>query len=346
MPGMDGYQLASAIKGEPMLAHLPLIMLSSSDMPGDPSSAVAHSPILPKPAQRKSLLYDAIAAALSTVRRAGQAPASRPSAPAVQRQCCWWRTTRSTSAWRAACCDASASRPTSPTTAPRHWRQPPQRYDLVLMDCQMPEMDGYEATRRIRLREHESGAAQLAIVAMTAHAMEGDREQCLAAGMDDYLPKPVTSEALEKILGKWLGSADRKGGDDSDAAHVDHGMPTPTVDTAALDITALESLRELMGDNLPELVRTFLADTAGLLAQIEAATLAADAAQLHRAAHTLKSTSASLGATVLCALAKDLDALAKAGRVPAGGERMQQLRAEFERVRQALDAWGRLPHAA
>ncbi len=347
MPGMDGYQLASAIKGNPMLAHLPLIMLSSRDMPGDPEQRRGIAQILPKPAPQ-SLLYDAIAAAQLDRARAGPAPAS---AVRQRPQC----------SGRVLLVEDNEVNQRVATGLLRRFGITPDiandggealaataasRYDLVFMDCQMPGMDGYEATRRIRLREQESGAARLAIVAMTAHAMEGDREQCLAAGMDDYLPKPVTSEALEKILGKWLGSADRKGGDDSDAAHVDHGMPTPTVDTAALDITALESLRELMGDNLPELVRTFLADTAGLLAQIEAATLAADAAQLHRAAHTLKSTSASLGATVLCALAKDLDALAKAGRVPAGGERMQQLRAEFERVRQALDAWGRLPHAA
>jgi len=349
MPGMDGYQLARAIKGDPMLAHLPIIMLSSSDTPGDPEQRRCITRILLKPV-RQSVLHDAIAAALSD-----RKPAC-PGGPAV-RQC------RQLSGRVLLVEDNEVNRRVAAGLLQRCGITPDiasngvealaataaTRYDLVLMDCQMPEMDGYEATRQIRRREQESGAARLAIVAMTAHAMEGDREHCLAAGMDDYLSKPVTSEALEKVLRKWLRTADMNGCDgcgDTGAARLDDGVSAHLASPAALDLSALESLRQLMGDGLPELVQTFLADTAGLLTQIETATLAGDAAQLHRAAHTLKSTSASLGATVLCALAKELDAMAKAGKVPADGGRTQQLRAEFERVRQALDAWGRLSDAA
>ena len=79
-------------------------------------------------------------------------------------------------------------------------------FDLVLMDCQMPEMDGYEATRRIRAHAAKLGAESehLPIVAMTAHAMTGDRERCLAAGMDDYVTKPITVERLKEVIGRWL----------------------------------------------------------------------------------------------------------------------------------------------
>ena len=77
-----------------------------------------------------------------------------------------------------------------------------RRYDLILMDCQMPELDGYQATRAIR--EAEAPEARATILAMTANAMEGDRERCLAAGMDDYLPKPVTLDALREALRRWL----------------------------------------------------------------------------------------------------------------------------------------------
>jgi len=77
-------------------------------------------------------------------------------------------------------------------------------FDLVLMDCQMPELDGYDATRRLRTREVNEELPHMPVIAMTAHAMEGDREKCLAAGMDDYLAKPLQIEELDRVLGKWL----------------------------------------------------------------------------------------------------------------------------------------------
>jgi len=84
-----------------------------------------------------------------------------------------------------------------------------RRYDLILMDCQMPELDGYQATQAIREAEAPEGRA--VILAMTANAMEGDRERCLAAGMDDYLPKPVTLDALREALGRWLPGGSLRG---------------------------------------------------------------------------------------------------------------------------------------
>jgi CheY-like chemotaxis protein len=78
------------------------------------------------------------------------------------------------------------------------------RFDLILMDCQMPEMDGFEATRAIRQREEQSAARRVPIVALTANALEGDREQCISVGMDDYLTKPFKQEQLREVLDRWL----------------------------------------------------------------------------------------------------------------------------------------------
>ncbi|MDQ2700983.1 MAG: response regulator, partial [Actinomycetota bacterium] len=86
--------------------------------------------------------------------------------------------------------------------------RPDEDFDLVLMDCQMPELDGYDATRRLRAREIDEHLPHKPVIAMTAHAMEGDREKCLAAGMDDYLAKPLQVEELDRILGRWLNPDD------------------------------------------------------------------------------------------------------------------------------------------
>jgi CheY-like chemotaxis protein/HPt (histidine-containing phosphotransfer) domain-containing protein len=210
-------------------------------------------------------------------------------------------------------------------------------YDLVLMDCQMPDMDGFEATVAIRTREARTGG-HVPIVAMTAHAMPGARERCLAAGMDDYISKPVAAEELQRMLQKWAPAA---------TAPCDtFALPTsalalPAPEPAApLDAAAFAALQELADADAPTFVLTlveeFLRDAMAHLAALCCAAEADDAATLEHAAHTLKSASTSLGALGMAALCQQLQEMGHTGTVAGATGLLQQLTDEFTRVRQAL----------
>jgi CheY-like chemotaxis protein/HPt (histidine-containing phosphotransfer) domain-containing protein len=210
-------------------------------------------------------------------------------------------------------------------------------YDLVLMDCQMPDMDGFEATAAIRTRESQTGG-HIPIVAMTAHAMQGTRERCLAAGMDDYISKPVAAEEFKRILHKWAAAAM--------APCNAVSLPTSAVSLPvpgqafSLDAAAFAALQELADADTPTFVLTlveeFLRDATAYLAAVCCAAEAADATALERAAHTLKLASTSLGALGMATLCQQLQELGHTGTVAGAAELLQQLTDEFMRVRQAL----------
>jgi CheY-like chemotaxis protein/HPt (histidine-containing phosphotransfer) domain-containing protein len=193
-------------------------------------------------------------------------------------------------------------------------------YDVVFMDCQMPEMDGYEATGEIRRRELARGS-RVPIIAMTANAMQGDREKCLAAGMDDYISKPVTPAALKTVLRRWLGGRDLL--------------------TAALDATAFAGFAELAsgdGGLLRELVETFTSDAAERIAALREAAAVADANGLRTAAHTLAGSSSGLGASTLAELCRRLEMRASVLSAPEAVRLVAELETEFARVRGELAA--------
>jgi CheY-like chemotaxis protein len=211
-------------------------------------------------------------------------------------------------------------------------------YDAILMDCQMPEMDGYEATAAIRQREAPSGC-HIPIIAMTANAMQGDRERCLAAGMDDYVSKPVQSAELVGVLQKWLP------GHNGVSPAVAPIAPQPVLAAQevapALDAEAFMALKELSEDEDPafvlSIIAAFLQDTPVHLNTLQQAVQAADATTLERAAHTLKASSASVGACVMSELCQELQWLGRAGSNTGALALVTQLVSEFERVRQALE---------
>jgi PAS domain S-box-containing protein len=192
------------------------------------------------------------------------------------------------------------------------------QYDVVLMDVQMPELDGLDASRRICERWPDTRPR---IIAMTANALPEDREACFAAGMDDYVAKPIRPDALSQALQR-VGPAGR-----------DEVPPTEDTD-AHLDGAAIASLRELGGDDfLAEVIDTFLADVGTLLATLRRALDEGDAAEVRRMAHSLKSNGATLGATEFAELCRALEQQAKEGHL----EDAPGLVARIEKERRSLD---------
>jgi len=236
--------------------------------------------------------------------------------------------------------------------------------DVILMDCQMPDIDGYEATRRIRAweaRRESRGHAprRIPIIALTANAMRGSREVCLAAGMDDFISKPFNRPALQAILKHWMGAIrshepaesdacqvlDRRLLPEGDQANTDTGpAPAPAVKpetpvparTARINMKLLDQLRELdpSGRNglVQRILQVYLDSTGKLVSQAEQAIAAGDAETLRFAAHSLKSSSANVGAETLSGLFKQLEVMGKGSKFELANTLFDTARREYEQV--------------
>jgi signal transduction histidine kinase/CheY-like chemotaxis protein/HPt (histidine-containing phosphotransfer) domain-containing protein len=259
--------------------------------------------------------------------------------------------------------------------------------DLVLMDCLMPVKDGYSAASEWRQYERAHQLPRLPIIAMTANAMAGDRQKCLDAGMDDYVPKPIDRQLLETTLKRWLqagastrrqASASQVGAAELAAASsapreaarpasspsvMPRPQPTPApaavmprpglppsptgvpastaarpapAATPALDPEVVAELREMMGKEFEALVQLFLRDARGYVTQLEEAAAANDLARMVAPAHTLKSSSANLGAMAVSAAAKRIELGAREGVLPRPAVAVAVLEQEFQRASEAL----------
>ncbi|MCG2586120.1 response regulator [Massilia sp. TS11] len=203
-------------------------------------------------------------------------------------------------------------------------------FDVVLMDCQMPVMDGFAATSEIRRREQEAGRTRsLPILAITANALQGDRESCLAAGMDDYLSKPFTRHALAATLGRWMALPALP-------------QPAPEVPRETFNRSALEAIRTLSperGDALVErVVQAFIHDTPQQIKRMREAAAIDDSESLRKAAHSLKSASANIGAETLSQQARELEQLGRSGICGGADAILKDMEREFQAVRLSLNA--------
>ena len=220
-------------------------------------------------------------------------------------------------------------------------------YDAVLMDCQMPIMDGYTAVRILRQNE-VTGGKRIPVIAMTANAMAGDREKCLRAGMDDYMSKPLNRALMEQTLRKWLPPGAKTRGEPSTVKpaapavvpSAPRPMPAaPAAGASVLDTDVVRDLLDVMGDEFTDLVRVYLEDTPKSVAALEQAAARGDVEGLIAPSHSLKSTSANLGALSLSELAKRLEHGARSGTLGSESPAIvAELKRTFARVQQELNA--------
>jgi PAS domain S-box-containing protein len=375
MEGMDGFALAKRIREVPSLAGVRLVLVSAVALRGQAreAQAMGFAGYLTKPI-RQSALYDCIATVMGMP--AADDGEGRPR-PIVTRH----TLAEARAAVRARILVAEDNQINQQVAlgilqrlghhadiaangfeAVDAVRRLP--YDLVLMDCQMPEMDGFEATKEIRSQEREG--QHLTIVAMTANAMQGDRERCLAAGMDDYLSKPVSVDKLAAMLGRWLPSeaASRQEGAEPavlpapvapavpaqstqphrghranghrenghrENGHRENGHPQ-NGHRAAVNLGQLEAITGSDRAALRRYLELYLSATTPILANTTAAVAQRDGAAVRRLGHSLKGGAGNVGAEEMAELAAELERAGESEAWPEAEALCRSLNESFERV--------------
>jgi PAS domain S-box-containing protein len=327
MPRTDGFALARQMQeSAPELGSSLILMLTSGDQPGDVArceqyGVAAH---LMKPI-KQSELFDAVAMVLGTLRAADERCTTAldkgrrlpPLRVLLAEDSLVNQKLAVGLLHRAGHQVTVVSNGLQAVECARD-----HRFDLVLMDVQMPEMDGLEATRTIRDRERKAGG-HVPIVAMTAHAMSGDRERCLAAGMDEYIAKPIRAEQLFDTIAHALQGTRRGDGDAPRTAWAGVG----TLDWG-------EALSAVNGDQelLRDVVDAFLDESPKVMAEIRSSIGASDGVVLRRAAHTLKGSVRLFGAHQANELAYRLETMGRDADFSLAGETLASLHGEMERI--------------
>jgi len=347
MPGMDGEEFGRTVKCNPQLQKTRLIMLTSLGQCSDTARLrqLGFFGYLLKPI-RRSALRNCMAAAIDCKPAVnGEAPAILATSPGLV-----------TPSTRRARILLAEDNPTNQTVAVailtklghavdavanggeaiRALREIP--YDLVLMDCQMPEMDGYEATRWIRSSDAGVRNPHIPVIAMTAHAMKGDREQCLAAGMNDYLCKPVQPKELAETLARWL--VEPAAENPTELSTVPNRSPSgPTPEENRAVFNEEELLARLMGDrSLGQTVLVgFLEDIPQQIRTLKDRLGEGDVPLVERQSHTIKGAAATVSAGSLREVALAMEQAGKAGELGRAAELVPRLEEEFERLKVVIE---------
>jgi CheY-like chemotaxis protein/HPt (histidine-containing phosphotransfer) domain-containing protein len=207
-------------------------------------------------------------------------------------------------------------------------------YDLVFMDCEMPVMDGYEATRRIRLAESAADGSHIPIVALTAHAISGDKEQCTAAGMDDYLAKPISLRRMSDALTKWLAGPP--------SVHQPESKVSAPAGAAKGVFNEEELLERLMNNRtlVTRVIGEFIRDAPSQISDLEGRLKTGDAVEARRYAHGLRGAAATVSSPDMAAVAEEIEHLAQAGDLGRAAQAFPRLVDTFEKLKTELKKAG------
>ncbi|MEW6766121.1 MAG: response regulator [Pseudomonadota bacterium] len=344
MPGMDGRQLARAIRANPQLHHTPLILITSylqrSGTPG--ADSAEFDAILTKPVIQAEL-HQSIVRALGL--EDNDATPARDAGLHAELDLGAARVllVEDNAVNQRVVLGLLAKAGIQPDVA-NNGEEAVQAfvsrpYDMVLMDCQMPIMDGMEATRRIRAHEAAQSAMPTPILALTAYATPQELEPCYAVGMNGYLTKPFKAEELLSLVRRWLTPADAEQASES-APPTPTDESTPTMEAKALppavDADTLEQLRQALGDDIDGVIDFFLEYLPGQIDALRKATSLDQADVLRREAHSLKGSAGNLGARELARLCGALEHDAREGRLDTAPACLQRIEQETQRVRETL----------
>jgi signal transduction histidine kinase/CheY-like chemotaxis protein/HPt (histidine-containing phosphotransfer) domain-containing protein len=338
MPGMGGIELAKRIRDDARLAALRLIMLTTHDNRESNTDTVQlFAAILTKPLRRSQLL-NCVTRAMTASPNAGLEDTAIRALPTVNARAFVPKIllVEDNPVNREVAVGMLESMGCVTHTAENGWlaleAMNNAAYDAVLMDCQMPVMDGLTATAELRRREQNAGGARVPIIALTANAMEGDRERCLAAGMDDFLSKPFSQQQLAASLKRWLALQVLPESEKSEKSEKREGARLPLIDPGVLrNIAALA--RPALLDSM---IGLYLQHSPPLIGAIESAAASGQADALREALHTFKSSTANLGGLRLVTLTKECEVLLREGGITKAAPTAQRIRREYQDFCSAL----------